>query len=81
MLPTRQAWPEYSRRLRKAREARGMGVVEVSRLMGWDHSQLSRLESGLIGCSVRDARLLAYILGVPLCLLTDGESCTFSDRP
>ena len=39
---------EVGAMLRKAREQRGLGCRELAARLGWDHSELSRIERGRV---------------------------------
>lgn len=51
--------------LRKAREERGIGVRELARRLGMDHSKLSRCESGRTTASPEFAASVLAAIGVP----------------
>lgn len=55
---------EIGEQLRKRRVAAGIGASELANRLGWSPSKVSRIESGQIGVSERDATIYLAVCGV-----------------
>lgn len=58
-------YQKFGKRLRKAREQAGLTQEVASGLLGMDQTNLSRLELGKQGLSLKDAHRLAELYKVP----------------
>ncbi|MBO9542722.1 helix-turn-helix transcriptional regulator [bacterium] len=67
-------YQKFGKRLRKARERAGLTQEVASGLLGMDQTNLSRLELGKQGITLKDAARLADLYRVPYDALVMGHS-------